>query len=175
LKADELGHQMLEPGGAAYGPAVEAFGREILDEDGRINRRRLGAEVFSDPERLALLNSFVHPAVIAAEEAWIAEKAAADRGAICVVEAAILIETGSWRRFDKLVLAVCTRKQQIERAMKRDGLSRREVENRLARQMPLKQKQKYADYVINTSANKEMTAELVRQLYGTLRAIQGKV
>jgi dephospho-CoA kinase len=92
-----------------------------------------------------------------------------------VVEAAILIETGSWRRFDKLVLAVCTRKQQIERAMKRDGLSRREVENRLARQMPLKQKQKYADYVINTSANKEMTAELVRQLYGTLRAIQGKV
>ena len=175
LKADELGHQMLEPGGAAYQPAVEAFGKDILDADGRINRRRLGVEVFADPKKLELLNSFVHPAVIAAEEQWIAVQAAREPGAICVMEAAILIETGSWRRFDRLVVAICRPEQQIERAMKRDGLSRREVEDRLARQMPLEEKRKFADYVIDTSGDKEMTIEQVRRLYGALHEIQGKL
>jgi dephospho-CoA kinase len=171
LKADELGHLVLEPGGAAYAPAVEAFGREILDEDGRIVRRRLGALVFGDAEKLALLNSFVHPAVIAREEEWMRVTEAADPAGIAVVEAAILVETGSYRRFQKLVLAICSTEQQIERAMKRDGLSREDVLHRLERQMPLDEKRKFADYVIDTSGAKAATLIEVRHLYEQLRRL----
>jgi dephospho-CoA kinase len=171
LSADELGHQALLPGAPAYLQAVEAFGGGILDGDGRIDRRRLGTVVFGDPRKLELLNSFVHPAVIAAEEQWMQAIRAEDPRSIAVVEAAILIETGSYRRFDKLVLTVCTDEQQIARAIKRDGLTRQEVLDRLKRQMPLEEKRKYADYVIDTSGEKDGTLAQVGRLYGDLRSL----
>lgn len=171
LSADELGHQALLPGAPAYLQAVEAFGDGILDGDGRIDRRRLGTVVFGDPRKLELLNSFVHPAVIAAEEQWMQAIRAEDPHSIAVVEAAILIETGSYRRFDKLVLTVCTDEQQIARAIKRDGLTRQEVLDRLKRQMPLEEKRKYADYVIDTSGEKDGTLAQVGRLYGDLRSL----
>ncbi len=171
LKADDLGRQVLEPGQPAFHQAVQAFGPEILSPDGSIDRRFLGQIVFSDPTKLALLNSFVHPAVIALEEAWIQSLSAHHPAAIAVVEAAILVETGSYRRFDKLVLAFCTTEQQIERAIRRDGLSREEIVARLARQMPLAEKRTYAQYVIDTSGPKEDTLAQVRSLYAELRRI----
>lgn len=171
LSADELGHQALLPGAPAYLQAVEAFGEGILDSDSRIDRRRLGTLVFGDPQKLELLNSFVHPAVIAAEEQWMQAILAEDPHSIAVVEAAILIETGSYRRFDKLVLTVCTDEQQIARAIKRDGLTRQEVLDRLKRQMPLEEKRKYADYVIDTSGEKDGTLAQVGRLYGDLRSL----
>jgi dephospho-CoA kinase len=171
LKADELGHQVLLPGGAAHAAVVQAFGPKILDEHGSILRRALGSLVFSDPDRLALLNSLVHPAVIALEEQWLADVERKDHAGIAVVEAAILVETGSYSRFQKLVLAVCTREQQIERAMKRDALSHDEVLNRLERQMPLDEKRKFADYVIDTSGLKESTLDQVLRLHGELRRL----
>lgn len=172
LKADELGHEALEPGGAAYGPAVEAFGRAIVGEDGRIDRRKLGALVFEDGEKLKLLNSIVHPVVIGREEAWMREVEAGDGDGIAVVEAAILIETGSYKRFERLVLAVCSEEQQIERAMKRDQLTREDVLKRLEKQMPLKEKRKYADYVIDTSGAKSETVERVGRLHEELRRLK---
>lgn len=171
LKADDLGHEVLQPGGAAYAKVVEAFGPEILDSGKSIVRRTLGSLVFGDPGKLALLNSLVHPAVIAREEEWMREKEQADPPGIAVVEAAILIETGSFRRFQKLILAVCTTEQQIERAMKRDALSRQDVLDRLERQMPLAEKRTYADYVIDTSGPKEDTLLQVRRLHDELRRL----
>ncbi|MBN9663447.1 MAG: dephospho-CoA kinase [Acidobacteria bacterium] len=171
LSADELGHQALLPGAPAYLQAVEAFGEEILDSDSRIDRRKLGAVVFGDPRKLERLNSFVHPAVIAAEEQWILAVQTEDPHSIAVVEAAILIETGSYRRFDKLVLTVCTDEQQIARAIKRDGLTRQEIVDRLNRQMPLEEKRKYADYVIDTSGEKDGTLAQVQRLYKDLRSL----
>ncbi|MBI5281610.1 MAG: dephospho-CoA kinase [Candidatus Solibacter usitatus] len=169
LKADEIGHDLLQPGGAAYPAVVGAFGQQILDPEGCIDRRVLGGIVFQDPTKLGLLNSLVHPAVVAREEQWIDETRRADPHAIAVVEAAILIETGSYKRFDTIILTVCSREQQIERAMKRDGLSRDEVLDRLDRQMSLDEKRKFAQYVIDTSGDKEMTVRQVRDLYGALR------
>jgi dephospho-CoA kinase len=171
IKADELGHAVLQPGAEAYDATVAEFGREILNDDGAINRRRLASLVFSNPERLRTLNSFVHPAVFRREEALIAEIAAREPDAIAVVEAAILVETGSYRRFDRLIVAVCTREQQIQRAMKRDGMSREEVEERLERQLPLEEKVKVADYVVDTSGTKENTVAQVRALYAALRTL----
>jgi dephospho-CoA kinase len=168
LKADELGHLVLQPGGEAFEAAVQAFGPDILDPNGAIDRRALGSVVFQDPAKLTLLNSLVHPAVIAREEQWLHRVEASASRALAVVEAAILIETGSYKRFQKIILTVCTDEQQIERAMKRDGMARDEVLDRLRRQMPLEEKRKYADYVIDTSGEKEMTLEQVRRLHAVL-------
>jgi dephospho-CoA kinase len=171
IEADELGHQVLLPGAEAYDAVVNEFGEGILDEDRYIIRRKLGALVWDNPERLAKLNSFVHPAVIARQQAIIAEVTRQRPTAIVVVEAAILVETGSYRRFDRLIVVVCTLEQQVERAMKRGGYSKDEVLARLSRQLPLKEKVRLADYVIDTSGTKEHTIEQVKNVYNSLRSL----
>jgi dephospho-CoA kinase len=172
LHADAVGHEVLEPGGEAYQPVIAEFGGEILNEDGAIDRRRLAAVVFSAPERLARLNSLVHPAVFRREDEFIRGIGAGEPDAIVVVEAAILVETGSYRRFDRLVVTVCDRETQIRRAMKRDRLTRPEVDARLSRQLPAEELRKVADYVIDTSGTKENTLAQVQELHRALRSLR---
>ena len=170
-KADDFGHEVLAPRGLAYEEVLREFGRDILDEGGSaIDRSKLAAKVFGNKERLAALNQLVHPAVIKLEEEWFARAAAADPEGIAVLEAAILIETGSYRRFDKLILTVCSDQQQIDRAVER-GMSRAQALARFAHQMPLKEKRKFADYVVDTSGTKEDTLEQTRAVYGSLRSL----
>jgi dephospho-CoA kinase len=171
IQADELGHAVLLRGAAAYDAVVREFGPGILDPEGQIERRRLAAEVFGKPERLAALNALVHPPVIRLEEERIAELAARDPHSIAVVEAAILIETGSWSRFDRIILVVCPEWQQIERARERDGANREQIAARIRRQMPLEEKRKYAHYVIDTSGDKEDTLRQTRAVYEDLRRL----
>lgn len=168
IQADELGHEVLLPSGAAYKDVVREFGDRILDPKGAIDRHRLAAEVFNRPDRLAVLNGLVHPSVIRREEELMREIAARDPHGIAVFEAAILIEAGSHKRFDKLILAVCGRDQQIERAIER-GLTREEALARIERQMPLEEKRKYADYVVDTSGTKDDTLRQVKEIYDCLR------
>ena len=172
ISADELGHQVLSPQGECYAAVTGEFGRGILKEDGSIDRRRLAAVVFGSPEKLERLNGLVHPAVIAREEALIGKFEAEDARGIAVVEAAILIETGSYRRFHRVVLAVCQERQQLERAMARDGMSEAEARRRVERQMPLREKLRFADYVVDTSGEKEDTLRQTRAVYESLRSIQ---
>jgi len=172
LQADRLGHEALLPGGEAYAAVVREFGSGVLGEAGEIDRRALAAEVFGKPDRLALLNSFVHPAVMRREEAWLARVAAEDPLGIAVVEAAILIETGSYKRFEKLIVVACEEEQQVQRSIKRDGLTREEVLARLRRQMPLGEKRKFADFVIDTSGTKDETVRQTRAVYEALRRIE---
>jgi dephospho-CoA kinase len=171
IQADALGRQVLEQGGETYEAVVATFGRDILDQDGAINRRRLAAIVFSDPEQLAKLNALVHPRVKERERDLVAEFAREHPHGIAVTEAAILVETGSYKDYDRLIVAVCRLKQQIERSIERDGVSREEVLNRLRRQMPLEDKVKYADFVIDTSGSKENTLQQVRVVYEALRRL----
>jgi dephospho-CoA kinase len=159
------------PGAEAYHSIVQEFGGGILDSNGQIDRRKLSTLVWDHPERLEKLNSFVHPAVWAREERRMDEIAQADPHAIAVVEAAILVETGSYKRFDKLIVVTCTAEQQMERAMKRGSYSKEEVLSRISRQLPLADKVRVADYVIDTSGSKESTLEQVRAVYETLRSL----
>src|SRR5205085_569630 len=103
IQADELGHEVLMPGGAAYDAVVAEFGPGVLSAAGEIDRRALAAQVFGAPERLARLNALVHPPVLRREEELIAGFAGREPDGIAVVEAAILIETGSYKRFDKMI------------------------------------------------------------------------
>lgn len=171
VKADDIGHAVLEPAGEAYFSVIDEFGRDILDADDRINRRVLAARVFGQPELLAKLNALVHPPVRKRIEKLVAEFAEREPRGIAVIEAAIIIETGSYRNHDRLIVAVCTEEQQIERAMARDHLTRDEVVDRLRRQMPLAEKVKYADYVIDTSGSKESTLTQTSDVYASLRKL----
>ena len=172
IRADELGHEALARGGAAFEPAVAEFGRDILDPSGEIDRRRLAARVFGDAEALARLNRLVHPAVQRREEQLMAEFRAREPQGIAVVEAAILIENGRYKSFDRLILVTCSEEQQVARAIHRGGLDEAEVRARLSRQMPLAEKRKFADFVIDTSGAKQETLRQTRAVYETLRRIE---
>ena len=172
IRADDLGHEALARGGAAFEPAVAEFGRDILDPAGEIDRRRLAARVFGDAEALARLNRLVHPAVQRREEQLMAEFRAREPQGIAVVEAAILIENGRYKSFDRLILVTCSEEQQVARAIHRGGLDEAEVRARLSRQMPLAEKRKFADFVIDTSGAKQETLRQTRAVYETLRRIE---
>jgi dephospho-CoA kinase len=170
IRADDLGHEVMRPGGPAYDAVVAEFGRDILKDDGSIDRRALAAQVFDRPERLAVLNSLVHPAVFRREEELLREFAAEDPNGIAVLEAAILIEAGNHKRCDKVIVAVCSEEEQIRRAMQRDGMSREEAMARIRRQMPLEEKKRYADFIIDTSGSREETIRQVEAVYQALRS-----
>lgn len=172
IQADELGHAVLAPGGEAYDDVVREFGSEVLDAAGRIDRRALAAQVFSSPARLAALNRLVHPPVFRREDELIADFASRHPHGIAVVEAAILIETGSYRRYDRVILVTCREDQQMERALRRDGASESDVKARLSRQMPLEEKRKYAHFVIDTSGEKEETVRQTCAVFQELRRIE---
>jgi dephospho-CoA kinase len=172
IQADELGRLVQEPGGEAYGDIVREFGPEILKQDGSIDRRRLGAIVFQDADRLMRLNGLVHPHVRERRRNLEEAFARSDPHGIAVTEAAILIETGSYRDYDGLIVATCRPEQQVERAMARDHLTREEVLDRMRRQMPLEEKLKYADYVIDTSGAKENTIAQTRLVYESLMSLE---
>lgn len=172
IQADELGHEVLATGGEAYQPVIREFGSEIVGADGQIDRRRLAARVFGDHEALARLNALVHPPVVRREEQLIEGFRAQQPHGIAIVEGAILIETGSYRRFDRLILVVCAEEQQLERAMRRKGAAEADVRARLANQMPLDEKRKFADFVIDTSRAKEDTLRQTRAVYEELRRIE---
>jgi dephospho-CoA kinase len=169
IQADRLGHEALAPGGPAYEPVIREFGKDILNGDGWIDRKLLATRVFGHPERLAALNAIVHPAVVRREEELIREYAAGYPDGIAIVEAAILIETGSYRRFDKIILVTCAAEEQMKRAMRREGADEADVRARLERQIPLDEKRKYSDFVIDTSGDKEETLRQTRAVYQALR------
>jgi dephospho-CoA kinase len=171
IEADELGHQVLLPSGEAYDAVVNLFGNQILDQEGLIDRRQLAKLVFDQPDMLEKLNRLVHPAVRAREDQMMADIARTDPRGIVVVAAAILVETGSYKRYDKLIVVVCTAEQQLERALKRGPYTREEILARLSRQLPLEEKVRVADYVIDTSGSKEHALEQVRAVYSSLRSL----
>ena len=167
--ADKLGHQVLAPGGEAYPPVVQAFGPEILDANQCIDRKKLGQLVFGSPERLALVNEYVHPAVFRLEELLLQNFAAGHPHGIAVVEAAILIETGRYSHFDHLILTACSEEQQIARAMARDNADEEQVRARIKMQMPLAEKRAFADYVVETGGSPLETTQQVERIFHELR------
>ena len=171
IEADKLGHEVMLPGGEAYAAIVREFGSAILDGEGRINRRRLSGIVWDNAERLEKLSSLVHPPVQQREETRMAEIARTDPRAIVVVEAAILVETGRYKSFDRLIVVTCTPEHQMERALQRGSYNKQEILARLSRQLPLEDKLRVADYTIDTSGSEEATLEQVRTVYGKLRSL----
>jgi dephospho-CoA kinase len=171
VEADEVAHEVIAPGGEAYDAVLTAFGPDILDEQKRIDRALLAAKVFGDPVQLDRLNAIVHPAVRTHALREFAAIGDVDPHGIVIYVAAILIESGAYREVDKIIVVSCAREQQIERAMHRPGASQASVLARLDRQMSLEKKKEFADYVIDTSGERENTLRQTKTIYEDLRKL----
>lgn len=172
LQADKLAHELMRPGQPVYEQVVNHFGREIVQVDGTIDRRKLAALAF-EPGRIQELNRIVHPAVVQKQEAWMDEMEQRDARGISIVEAALIVEAGVARRFDKLVVVTSTPEQRIERFAARSpdadkGAARREARRRLAAQLPDEEKIKVADYVIDNSGSLAATEQQVEKVFAEL-------
>jgi dephospho-CoA kinase len=175
IQADEIAHQLMQPGQAVYQEVVSRFGSGILYPEGSVNRARLAELAFgaSDkPSRVQELNQIVHPAVILRQEEWMAEVGRRDPHAIALVEAALILEAGMAKGFDRLVVVTCQPEQRIERWAQRlkvdQETARREVTRRMAAQMPDEEKIKAADYVIDNSGSLDETERQVKTIYAEL-------
>lgn len=176
LEADKIAHQMIEPGGAAYDEVVREFGRDILTSEGFVDRPKLGAIVFANPEKLARLNAIVHPPVLAEQSRQLAAIEKSDPYAIAVVEAALLIEASFDKLLEYLVVTWCTPEQQLERLTQRGtgrGLTIEQARQRIAAQMPVEEKRRRADTVIDCSGTLEHTRAQVIALFAKLKELEG--
>ena len=169
IEADDLGHEVMRPGGPAYAATVAEFGKGILGEDGAVVRSRLAAIVFAEAAQLARLNAIVHPAVHELARQKFREIEVQDPLAIVIYVAAILVETGGYREFPKLIVVACSRQQQIERALQRPGAKLEDVLARLERQLPLEKKKELADYVIDAGGTIEKTLRQTKMVFNDLK------
>jgi dephospho-CoA kinase len=176
IQADETSHQLMRPGEAVYQKVVAQFGTGILDADRSVNRSRLAELAFGGPDRpsrVQELNQIVHPAVIRRQEEWMAQISRSNPQAIALVEAALILEAGMAKGFDRLVVVTCRPEQRIDRWAKRlkvDGeTARREVTRRMAAQLPDEEKIKAADYLIDNSGSLDETERQVKKIYAELK------
>jgi len=173
LQADRLAQELMKPGLPVYDAVVKHFGPEIVKADGTIHRAKLAGIVF--PDRIEELNQIVHPAVIRRQEEWMNEIGAREPHAVTIVEAALIVEAGAGRQFQKLVMVTCTTDQKIERFAKRLGMSpadaRAEVERRMAAQLADDLKVKNADFVIDNSGPPEALPAQVDKVWAELKRL----
>ncbi|MCX5825432.1 MAG: dephospho-CoA kinase [Deltaproteobacteria bacterium] len=162
---DELAHAVQEPEGSVWREIVRHFGEEILHEDRTIDRRKLGETVFADREKRELLNRLVHPAIFEEWQRRLAEIQVRRADAIVVSDIPLLIEAGLKGMVDLVLLVYITPEKQIRRVMARDGFSREEAERRLAAQMPIEEKLRWADIVIRNGGSPEETRRVVSEVW----------
>jgi dephospho-CoA kinase len=173
VQADRIAHQLMLPGQAVYNEVVRHFGGGILNPDLSVNRGKLAEAAFGSAtpaaSRIEELNRIVHPAVIRSQDGWMEEMGRQDPHAIAIVEAALILEAGVAKRFDRLLVVTCSDEQRIARFAARQKLSledaRKEVVRRMAAQLPEAEKIKAADYVIDNSGSLEQTRQQVEQVW----------
>ncbi len=169
IDADKIVHELLEPGQQAWEEVVEYFGPEIVFPDKTIDRRKLGEIVFKDAEKRAWLNQCLHPKVFAVYTARVKHLCARALHAVIVLDAALLIETGYHKKMDRIVVVYADQEQQLERLTSRDRFSREQALVRIRSQMPLSEKRKQADYVIENTGTREETERQAREIFQKLK------
>lgn len=169
LDADLTAREVVAPHTKGLKLLVKTFGEEILQAGGKLDRARLGAIVFSDEAKRQTLNSIVHPLVIEAQNEWLARCESEDPRGIAVIDAALMIESGSYKRFNQLVVVFCAPALQLERLMQRNNLSETEALRRIEAQMPQAEKKRYADFLIDTSEGFEDTRRQTIEVFERLK------
>ena len=171
IDADRVGHELIEPGHAAYQEILQRFGEEILDPSGNIDRKKLGPKVFADPQQLQELNAILHPRIIARMAELAAEQERRNPLTVVILDAPLIFESGIAGTLCKVIVAWCRPEQQMERLMAKTGVSREEAEQRIKAQMPVEEKRRRADYLIDCSQSKEQARRQVEAIYPDLRRI----
>jgi dephospho-CoA kinase len=171
LDADQTAREVVASDTEGWRLIIEQFGSNILLPNNEIDRAKLGAIVFADERKRQLLNSIVHPLVIETQNDWLRDREAKSPGGIAVIDAALMIESGGYGRFDKIIVVWCDSAIQLQRLMKRNNLSETEALKRINAQMPQEEKKRYADYTIDTSGGFELTREQTERIFEQLKSL----
>ena len=171
VDADAVARRVVEPGAEGLRRIVETFGEWVLRPDGTLDRARVGGVVFKDEAKRELLNSLLHPLIIKEQDELLRRWEQEEPRGVGVVDAALMIESGGHVRFDKLVVVHCRPEVQLERLMRRNGLSREEAAARISAQMPQEEKLRHADFKIDTSGSFEEARGQTEEVYDALRRL----
>jgi|ERR1041384_2360922 dephospho-CoA kinase len=171
LDADQTARAVVAPETTGLQRIVETFGTEVLHADGTLDRAKLGAIVFADERARQQLNALLHPLIMAAQDEWLQARAAEDPRGVAVIDAALMIESGGYKRFDKLIVVHCRPPVQLERLMRRERITRAVAEQRIAAQMAQTEKMRYADFLIDSSDGFENTRRQTEAVYQELRSL----
>jgi dephospho-CoA kinase len=171
LDADLTAREVVQPNTKGLKLIVENFGGEVLRADGELDRVKLGAIVFASEAKRQLLNSIVHPLVIEAQNDWLTAREQADAGGIAIIDAALMIESGSYRRFAKLIVVWCRPEIQLQRLVLRNNLTTEESLKRINAQMPQEEKKAFADFLIDTSEGFEDTRRQASGIFEQLKLL----
>ena len=169
LDADSTARDVVAPKTAGLAAIVSRFGSEILTQNGQLDRAKLGAIVFADEDKRKLLNSIVHPLVFDAQKIWLKAVETEDPNGIAVVDAALMIESGGYKRFSKIIVVWCEPEIQLKRLMARDKLDASDAIRRIDSQMPQDEKKRFADFLIDTSSDFESTRRQANRVVQELR------
>lgn len=167
IDADEISYQAILPGKPAYQEILNQFGRNLLEFDGSIDRKKLGSIVFSNEEQRQKLNKIVHPHVLCEVHQWLEKLQRNPTSApkVAIVDAALMVETGSYRKYDCVVVVSCSPQQQLSRLIARENLSRQEAQDRIGSQMPITQKIHFAQFVIDNSGSRTQARIKTRKVF----------
>jgi len=171
IDADEIAHTLLEPNSQTWEKIVNSFGTGILRSDRTIDRRVLGRIVFDDPKKLAGLNAILHPFVFTEKERRQKIIAATDPRAVIVFDVPLLIETKAHKDMDKVIVVTVDPQTQLKRLIERNSLTAQEAQKRISAQMPLNEKTKYADYLVDSGESLADMEVRVRQIFKELRQL----
>ncbi|MBS1127817.1 MAG: dephospho-CoA kinase [Nitrospirae bacterium] len=174
IDADKIVHDLLAPGQDACREVVGHFGKGIQLPDGSIDRRKLGDIIFNHPEERAWLNQCIHPRVFEAYNHQVRHLSERQPDAIVIMDAALLIETGYHKHMDRLIVVYADQKAQMKRLMERDRFTLEQAMARISSQMPLDEKRKYADFVIENTGTREATEQQTREIFAKLKAEAGR-
>jgi dephospho-CoA kinase len=169
---DVLARQVVEPGTPALKQIVEYFGKQVLQEDGTLDRKKLSKVVFQDIEKRKKLENFTHPAILEEFLKQVNAIAKQDPNAIIQVSIPLLIELNLQYMYDKILLVYAGTEQQVQRLCKRDSISKEEAANILKAQMPIDEKVGYADFVVRNETDLKETRRQVAEIWQALKEYQ---
>jgi dephospho-CoA kinase len=168
IDADSVAHGLLASTTRTFQRIVDAFGPAVVGPDGEIDRRELGRIVFSEEDKRKLLNSLMHPDVGREIMRRIVVLEQSGSGGVVIVDAALMIESGGYKMYDRLIVVRCDPALQVARLMGRDGMTEKEARERMESQMPVEEKLKFAHYVIDTNGTMKQTRDQVERIYRDL-------
>lgn len=158
--ADDAAKKLMTKKGELKNRITALFGKEAYFKNGKLNRKHISAMAFPNPELLKHLNAAVHPAVIEDGKKWM-EQRAMEGHPYAIKEAALLIESESYKQLDKLIVVTCPEDIRLERAMKRDKSSAIKIMERMRAQLSDEQRLEYADYVIRNDGSRSLLEQIL--------------
>lgn len=171
LDADQTAREVVAPNSNGLKAIIEHFGTGVLQPDGELDRAKLGAIVFADAAARQVLNSIVHPLVFEKQNEWLRERELENTDAICIFDAALMIESGSWKRFDKIIVVWCEPLIQLKRLMLRNNLNKDQAIARIKSQMPQEEKKQFADFLIDTTDGFESARKQTQEIFYQLKLL----